>query len=428
MLARSVFGLVFASAVAGCAFASRPIVPSAGASASENQVRPGVVQKGNGARWVLFTPHTLGEGYTAIVLGPDKNMWFIDETGGGLAQITEDGSVKEFSLADVFTGFGVSMTVGADKNFYILDESPNVVRVTEKGKASVFQIPSGDTTSIDGLALGPDGNVWFAEFDHIAKITPAGKITEFAYPSGYSSNNYGGVTAGSDGNVWFAQSTGNAIGRIAPSTGKITMFPISVSCTPAPVVLANDGNVWFTCLTTSPLVGRITPRGKITTFAVGGTFSFNETEQFCSRGPDGDPWCASRNDGNIFRVNSKTQKVTTFTPHLGSGVSPDALAAGADGNVWIDTVGGEIAVRVANPLTVTPNELTFSAPGQTKTLSVKERGTSRWSAHSSDRAVATVVRGSSSSSFQVKSVAKGDCNIVISDAIGNSVAVEVTVN
>jgi streptogramin lyase len=303
------------------------------------------------------------------------------------------------------------------------------VRVSQSGNAQSFPIPSGDNTAIDGLALGPDGNVWFAEFNHIGKITTGGKITEFPYPSGYSTNQYGGVTAGSDGNVWFAESSDDAIGRIAPSTGKITMFPIGVSCAPAPVVLAKDDNVWFACLTTSPMLGRITPSGKITIYNVGGTFNSNETEQFCERGPDGEPWCASGNDGNIFRVNTKSHTVTTFTPPLDSGNRPDAVTAGADGNVWVDAVGptGEIDVLVLNPMTVTPTQLTFSKAGQTKSVTVSEPGTSSWTAKTSNPAVATVTQGGSSSQFKVKSVGTGSCKITISDAAGNSVAVTVTV-
>jgi streptogramin lyase len=138
---------------------------------------PQVVQKGKGAQWVGFAPHTLGALYSAIVLGPDANVWFIDENAASLVRMTVNGSIKEFSLSGVITGNAVSMAVGSDKNFYILDESTNIIRVTEGGKAQAFAIPSGDKTSIDGLALGPDGNVWFAEFSHIAKITPSGKIT-----------------------------------------------------------------------------------------------------------------------------------------------------------------------------------------------------------------------------------------------------------
>jgi virginiamycin B lyase len=131
---------------------------------------------------VQFLPKTVAALYSAIVTGPDGNIWFIDENAPGLVRMSVSGGIHEFPLAGV-DGNAVSMTVGKDKNFYILDETSNVVRVTLAGAVDIIPIPSGDTTSVDGLALGPDGNVWFAEFDHIGKITPAGKITEYAYPA-----------------------------------------------------------------------------------------------------------------------------------------------------------------------------------------------------------------------------------------------------
>ena len=371
--------LVLACTLTGCSL-SGEMRPDAQAY-STYHTGPLVRQKGNGAQWVQFTPHTLGALYSAMALGPDGDVWFIDEDADRLVRISTNGSVKEFSFESVAGGSAVSMTVGADNDFYIGDESSSIIRVTVKGTVQAFPIPSGDATSIDGMALGSDGNVWFAEFNHIAKITPSGKITEFAYPSGYSTNQYGGVSAGSDGNVWFAESSNNAIGRVVPSTGKITMFPIPVSCTPAAVVLGNDKNVWFACLANEPLLGKITPKGKVATFAIGGAFSSNETEQFCARGPDGEPWCASGNDGTVFRINTTSHTVTTFTPPLGSGARPDAVAPGSDGNLWVDSVGGDLDVLVINPMTVTPTKLTFSAAGQKKTVSVSESGVSSWTAN-----------------------------------------------
>ncbi|MFY9739924.1 MAG: hypothetical protein WAK11_12880 [Candidatus Cybelea sp.] len=418
MTAQPLGALVLACTLTGCSLTGGQMRPDAG---------PLVLQKGNGAQWVQFSPHTLGALYSAMALGPDGNVWFIDENAFRLVRISMNGSIKEFSFESVATGSAVSMTVGADKDFYIGDESANIVRVTAKGKAQAFTIPSGDNTSIDGMALGSDGNVWFAEFNHIAKITPSGKITEFTYPSGYSTNQYGGVTTGSDGNIWFAESSNNAIGRVVPSTGKITMFPIPVSCTPAAVVLGNDKNVWFACLASAPLLGDITPKGKVATFAIGGAFSANETEQFCARGPDGEPWCASGNDGTVFRINTTSNTVTTFTPPLGSGARPDAVAAGSDGNLWIDSVGGDLDVLVTNPMTVTPTKLAFSAPGQKKTVLVSETGTSSWTAKSSNTAVASVTQGGSKSSFEVTSMGNGSCKITFSDSVGNSVAVKVRV-
>jgi virginiamycin B lyase len=426
MSARRLAILALACALTGCSLSGEQMRPDAPAHSSYRTV-PLVKQKGRGAQWVQFAPHTVGALYSAMALGPDGNVWFIDETGDRIVRISTNGSFKEFSFESAAGGSAVSMTVGADKDFYIGDESTSIIRVTLNGKAQAFPIPSGDSTSIDGMALGSDGNVWFAEFNHIAKITPSGKITEFAYPSGYSTNQYGGVTTGSDGNIWFAESSNNAIGRVVPSTGKITMFPIPVSCTPAAVVLGNDKNVWFACLSNEPLLGDITPKGKVATFAIGGAFSSNETEQFCARGPDGEPWCASGNDGTVFRIDTASHTVKAFTPPLGSGARPDAVAPGADGNLWVDSVGGDLDVLVINPMTVTPNKLVFSAPGQKKTVSVSESGVTGWTAKSSNAAVAKVAQGSSKSSFNVTSVGNGSCKITISDGVGNEVAVKVTV-
>jgi streptogramin lyase len=415
-------------ALAGCSLRGSPASPIGPRLAAPQFVAPDVTQKGKGAQWVQFLPHTTATLFSAMVAGPDANIWFLDENAASLVRITNGGFIKEFRLSAI-SGNAVSMAVGADHKFYILDESTSIVRATTAGASESLPIPSGDNTSIDGLTLGPDGNVWFAEFNHIAKVTPAGKITEFSYPKQPGTNQYGGVTTGSDGNIWFAQSSQNAIGRIVPSTGKITMFPIAVSCAPAPVVLGKDKNVWFACLTTSPMMGRVTPRGNVETFAIGGVFNSNETEQFCSRGPDGEPWCASGNDNTVFRVNTATHTTTTFTPPLASGDRPDALVAGPDGNIWVDTVGpqAEIDVLVANPMTVTPNSLTFTAPGQSKTVTVNENGTTSWTAKSSKTSVATVMQGSSKSTFKVTAAGVGTCKITISDPLGNSAAVRVKV-
>jgi virginiamycin B lyase len=425
MTARSLVFLALACALTGCSVSgeqTRPDVPGY----PTYRIAPLVQQKGKGVQWIAFTPHTIGALDSAMALGPDGNVWFFDEDADRLARISGNGAVKEFSFESVAGGSGVSMTVGADKAFYIGDESSSIIRMTVKGAVQAFPIPSGDATSTDGMALGSDGNVWFAEFNHIAKITPSGKITEFAYPPGYSTNQYGGVTTGSDGNVWFAESSNNAIGRVVPSTGKVTMFPIP-TCTPAAVVLGNDKNVWFFCLSGAPLLGYVTPKGKVATFAIGGAFGSNETEQFCARGPDGEPWCASGSDGTVFRVDTSSHTVTNFTPPLGAGVRPDAVALGSDGNLWVDSVGGDLDVLVTNPMKVTPTKLSFSGSGQEKTVSVSETGTSSWTAKSSNTGVATVAQGSSKSLFSVTSVGKGRCKITISDGVGNRVAVKVTV-
>jgi len=58
---------------------------------------------------------------------------------------------------------------------------------------------------------------------------------------------------------------------------------------------------------------------------------------------------------------------------------------------------------------------------------VTESGTAAWTATSSNTGVATVAQGSPASHFTVTSVAAGSAKITVSDAVGNSFVVHVTV-
>ncbi len=58
-----------------------------------------------------------------------------------------------------------------------------------------------------GITQGPDGNIWAAVGGKVAKITPAGRVTEFD-PANIGSPQ--GITTGPDGNLWVTQSDGVA--------------------------------------------------------------------------------------------------------------------------------------------------------------------------------------------------------------------------
>lgn len=424
---RLFFLVVAAIALAGCG--SRAALPRADMPNPHGaDAHPQVLQKGAGAQWVTLKVPTASGLLGPIVTGSNGQIWFIDENAGSLANVTMGGGLHEFSLLGFLSGNAVALAAGADGRFYISDETTSITRVTAGGAALQIPIPSGDNTSIDSNGLGPDGNVWFAEFNHIGKVTPAGVITEYAYPTQPNINQYGGVTAGPDGNEWFSESSNNAIGKINPKTGKLTEFKLLQTCVPSAIVTAKDHHMWFACLTTSPMVGRISMSGSIKLFTGGGAFSSNETEQFAAVGPDGNPWFASGNNNVVFNVDTTTLKVNLFDPPLKPGERPNALQTGPDGNIWVTTVGqGDIYVLVLDPLSVVPTKVTFTGDGQTKTLVATENGTTSWTAVSSNAAVATVAQGSPSSNFIVTSVGSGSCKVTIADAVGNSVKVKVTV-
>ena len=62
----------------------------------------------------------------------------------------------------------------------IVPTSPNTV--------TVYNVPTASSQP-NGIALGPDGNIWFTEYNagKIGEITPGGTITEYTLPAGSAS-------------------------------------------------------------------------------------------------------------------------------------------------------------------------------------------------------------------------------------------------
>jgi hypothetical protein len=91
--------------------------------------------------------------------------------------------------------------------------------------------------------------MWFSEQtkNTIGRITPSGVVTEFT--AGISSDaGPVGLTVGPDGNIWFAEyggTSGRRIGRITPA-GVVTEFGVGITAAPIEITLGPDGNLWFT--------------------------------------------------------------------------------------------------------------------------------------------------------------------------------------
>ena len=162
---------------------------------------------------------------------------------------------------------------------------------------------TGPSISPYGIALGPDGNLWFTNNEHtsIGRITPAGVISTFPGTSGSSVSFPRAITAGPDGNMWFtsgdATEDRSAIGRITPA-GVIWTCPRLGGDQPHAIAAGPDGNLWFT---ERESVQRITPSGVITSFSTAGTGSalFGITS-----GPDGNMWFAGSDSDTIRYVGT----------------------------------------------------------------------------------------------------------------------------
>ena len=106
-----------------------------------------------------------------------------------------------------------------------------------------FTIPTA-SSGPDGIAEGPDGNIWFTELtgDTIGRMTPGGEFTEFPLPTPGASP--GGIAAGPDGALWFTEQnvSVNKIGRVT-TAGSFSEFPIPTGSVPHFITAGPDGAV-----------------------------------------------------------------------------------------------------------------------------------------------------------------------------------------
>jgi virginiamycin B lyase len=188
----------------------------------------------------------------AITKGPDGNVWFTEDQANRIGRITPDGTITEFPIEPpIFDADGDyryvgpdAITTGPDGNLWYTAtfggppmEGTNTLakgagaigRITPKGTVTQFSdgITQGDPffdssdgtqhpvyAEVQGLAKGPDGNLWFMETNGMARITPSGTITEFDVKGLNTQDNLAMITAGPHGTLWFAGTRSRKIGRI----------------------------------------------------------------------------------------------------------------------------------------------------------------------------------------------------------------------
>jgi streptogramin lyase len=196
----------------------------------------------------------------------------------------------------------------------------------------------------DGIATGPDGNLWFTELGahKIGRITPAGAVSEVSLPVGTSPVD---ITGAPDGNVWFTLASvgGGAIGKIDltnPLASPTFVATPTTGSFPAGIAVGADGNLWFTEAGPDK-IGRVTlSTGTVTEFGDGITAGANPSR--IAAGTDGKLWFTENGIDSIGRINPFD--TAAGTSEFGDGISADAqpadIASGPDGAIWFTEVGG----------------------------------------------------------------------------------------
>lgn len=225
------------------------------------------------------------------------------------------------------------------------------------GGIAEFRIPTPNS-SPEGLTAGPDGAVWFTEFNtgKVGRLAPNGRFTEFQIPTPNAIPH--GIANGPDDALWFTESAGK-LGRITTS-GAITEFTIPQGSGAEQLTTGPDGALWITApnLLRSSAIIRATTSGSFQSFPLPDPGALLRD---VVTGPDGALWATEFGAGRIARIT--TGGVVTEFPVPGG--SPLEITRGPDGALWFTQFGVPRIGRITTSGAVTelPLPAAFGAAG-----------------------------------------------------------------
>ncbi len=297
-----------------------------------------------------------------------------------------------------------NMIAGLDGDLWVgvhpTVNSSAIDRIGLDGSVSTFAVP-GDVT-VNALATGPDGNVWFIGDLNAASatsrvvlgnVTPAGQIAEFPpipVAAGQDGASFGAeLVDGPDHDLWFSDAVLSAtpqdpivgqsfIGR-ATTAGAVTLFPVSASNsnTGGLFSLASgaDGNLWFTeqIHGKGGVLDRMSPSGVVTDIPIG-RLSRGVVE--VANGPNGSLIVTTQNARaqaeKVFRMTT----AGTLTPYKIPAAISTAFSyylGPADRSLWFTNQVGTRGRSAGSPPAARPRRTTCpdSSPAEAA-------GSSRW--------------------------------------------------
>jgi len=279
-----------------------------------------------------------------FLLGGLALKWYVQFNISKAEDPTRSGAVTEYSFPYHIGGMGASVTAGPDGNVWFTNYNMGRVgKITPKGEMTEYQPGSGPTFGTNGLGqlivTGSDGNLWYAAQYAIVQISPNGAIMGvYAYPrtlTGMPGGMVSNMVAGPDGNVWY--SAKDTIVKLTPK-GDATMYQVSGSQLVIETLAAGpDGNVWFSAALNygtrvgpsqvGPTeIGRITPTGKIRIFAYQAPFWISGL----TKGPDGNVWFTGQNSIGRISPSGEIKLFSSSIPLDNNAI----ITLGPDGNIW----------------------------------------------------------------------------------------------
>jgi virginiamycin B lyase len=294
---------------------------------------------------------------SGIATGADGGIWFLDQCGYPATEGRIDPyshSIAQYPAALAspapFVNCGQFLAAGPDGGLWgtfmcgTISQNLGGFARLDPNTHAVVQYPNTSATSAcpEEIAPGPDGRMWFALawsnfIGAIGAINiQTGAVSVFPLPALTCPSDPFGMTVGPDGAMWFGVFGSNCtsqgyLGRIVPSTGTITTFPIpggTYSC-PRGITTGPDHALWFTLACSPAAIGRYDPvKAAFTEYPV--PTASGEPHAIIT-GADGALWFAEWGAAKIGRI-TVSGSITEYT--IPTPSNPQAMTLGPDGAVW----------------------------------------------------------------------------------------------
>ncbi len=209
-------------------------------------------------------------------------------------------------------------------------------QITTAGAITTYPVTGSNGTGLANLVLGPDGNLWFTDFEggqaYIGDITPAGTTTEYQLNS---TDAPAGLTSGPGGLLWAAVTnfdsfwTAALVGPTGNSGAGQIEDQYTLSAQPLQFATGPDNAVWFPEFNAN-YISRISPDGQVAQYPV------SAAGRLMTLGPDQAMWFTqAANIGRIASGGSVTEFPLSYSPG-------NAITAGSDGALWF--IGGSSGI------------------------------------------------------------------------------------
>jgi streptogramin lyase len=210
----------------------------------------------------------------------------------------------------------------------------------------LVHLPKG--TEAEALAVGPEGELWFAGVHRGAdaanvsgRISGDGSVEEFPVPESGSAPGVGDLTLGPDGNMWFTEPAAGRIDFESPNGGRpgILVLPNPSS---RPTGLATvDDSIWTTLEATGGLLVTYpkTARGAESTVP-------DSQPSLISLDGDESLWIIDREGSELLRKPPAGSSISFPIPDFAKGAKLTDIVTGPEGNLWLSQSDGPFVSRV----------------------------------------------------------------------------------